>query len=213
MSALLASISLGLLGAVCCWMSFFIGFARGRTSAYAKCLALESGRWDVIELMLPPINLADAEHLCKETQYADEAVEYPETRINWADAGAFFFEGYNHARNIFQISQHVGDPHRKGARSRWRGHDIYFDGEAWRFCDNNDPLPGWGGPFRPCANCSEMMNDHEADHCLGALPGVDNACCGHGMREDSYVRFTNGVVLKGFYIDHIRDIKRDREAT
>jgi hypothetical protein len=107
------------------------------------------------------------------------------------------------------MTAHVGDPKRKGAKSRWRGHDIYFDGKAWRFCDSNDPLPGWGGIFRPCANCSEMMNDHEADHCLGVLPGVDNACCGHGRREDAYIRFKNGVVVKGFYIDRIRDIERE----
>ena len=39
------------------------------------------------------------------------------------------------------------------------------------------------------------------DACLGILPGVDNACCGHGVREKSYIRFSNGMVVKGFEVE------------
>lgn len=87
-----------------------------------------------------------------------------------------------------------------GARFFWRGHACTWDGKAWNFDDTGKPLPGYGGEFRPCAKCGALMNDHEPDRCLGQLPGVDNACCGHGRREESYVRFKNGVVLLGFVI-------------
>lgn len=40
-----------------------------------------------------------------------------------------------------------------------------------------------------------------ADPCLGVLPGVRFACCGHGVRANAYVRFENGVTLRGFTID------------
>ena len=29
---------------------------------------------------------------------------------------------------------------------------------------------------------------------------VDNACCGHGVQEESYIRFTNGVAIRGFKV-------------
>lgn len=40
-----------------------------------------------------------------------------------------------------------------------------------------------------------------ADACLGLLPGVANACCGHGTRAESYIQFTNGVTVRGFMVD------------
>ena len=41
-----------------------------------------------------------AEELAKKTDYAFAAVEYPGSEINWADAAAFFLEGYEYARKI-----------------------------------------------------------------------------------------------------------------
>jgi hypothetical protein len=45
-----------------------------------------------------------------------------------------------------------------------------------------------------------MMNDHEADKCLGTLPGVKNACCGHGVKELAYICFNNGLIIEGFTV-------------
>ena len=47
---------------------------------------------------LPPLSLADAEHLWQRSDYGQDAVEMPGSKINSADAAAFFQEGYNYAR-------------------------------------------------------------------------------------------------------------------
>lgn len=58
---------------------------------------------------------------------------------------------------------------------------------------------------RLCGACGVAcpLGEGEYDPCLGVLPGVDNACCGHGVRDESYVRFTTGVVLRGFTVEHV----------
>lgn len=99
------------------------------------------------------------------------------------------------------MSNHVGIKGKSGAHSFWRGWPITWDGNAWYFDDTGNPLPGYGGVMRPCAHCGATMSDHESDACLGDLPGVDNACCGHGQREESYIRFVNGIIVHGFTIE------------
>lgn len=45
-----------------------------------------------------------------------------------------------------------------------------------------------------CRRCGAKRSGGP-DACLGMLPGVANACCGHGTRE-GYIQFTNGVTLR-----------------
>lgn len=87
--------------------------------------------------------------------------------------------------------------------SSFRGHPIIWVDEMWVYEDNKKPIPGWGGEVRPCLKCgsSKWSGDGEVDECLGTLPGVDNACCGHGNREEAYISFTNGVFIRGFMIE------------
>lgn len=86
------------------------------------------------------------------------------------------------------------------ARGFFRGHPIIWNGDRWLYEDDHSPLPANGGEVRPCAACGECytLGEGEVDPCLGVLPGVDNACCGHGRREESYIRFSNGVTVTGF---------------
>lgn len=57
---------------------------------------------------------------------------------------------------------------------------------------------GWECPA--CGLRREI--DNGPDPCMGELPGVDFACCGHGGVPGTtaigtgYVRFTNGMVLR-----------------
>ena len=88
-------------------------------------------------------------------------------------------------------------------RSHFRGHPTVYVGEfpengKWIYEDTGEPLPGWGGEIRPCKRCGSKHEGHESDPCIGTLPGVNNACCGHGVRGDSYIRFTNGVTVEDF---------------
>jgi len=88
------------------------------------------------------------------------------------------------------------------AKDTFRGHPIIFDEpkDQWVYEDDGTPS---GSSVRPCKRCGktfEGSNIGEPDPCLGTLPGVDNACCGHGDRSAAYIRFTNGVAVEGFDI-------------
>ena len=88
-------------------------------------------------------------------------------------------------------------------RSYFRGHEVISEGEYWVYLDTGEKA-GFGHKIRPCKKCGKIFegsNNGEADLCLGDLPGVDNACCGHGVHTDSYVRFTSGRVLTDFTIE------------
>lgn len=89
------------------------------------------------------------------------------------------------------------------ARGHFRGNPIVWTDNRWVYADNGEEIPSNGGKIRPCAKCGALftLGEGEVDPCLGILPGVDNACCGHGIRSEAYVRFTNGVVLKKFIIE------------
>jgi len=87
-------------------------------------------------------------------------------------------------------------------KGNFRGHPIIFLNGKWVYEDNLFPLPGWGGEIRPCVKCGKLFALEDVDPCLGILPGVDNACCGHGVRKNSYIRFKNGVVVSGFLIEY-----------
>jgi hypothetical protein len=84
-------------------------------------------------------------------------------------------------------------------KSTSRGHEIYFKNDKWYYSDN-DELTRINGKVRSCKKCGKGP-DEGPDPCLGNLSGISNACCGHGDREKSYIRFTNGIVLKGFTIE------------
>lgn len=84
--------------------------------------------------------------------------------------------------------------------SYFRGHPIYYSNKGWRYEDNLNLMEGVKP--RPCKKCGKKFAAQGvADPCLGDLPGVKKACCGHGIREKAYVMFTNGVVIRGFEID------------
>jgi hypothetical protein len=51
-------------------------------------------------------------------------------------------------------------------------------------------------PQIPCVKCGKFPTKEGHDACLGTLPGVIDACCGHGVRE-AYIHFENGVTLRG----------------
>ncbi len=70
-------------------------------------------------------------------------------------------------------------------RSMWRGHEIEETADVWRFADTHEPTVGSN---RPCGHCGKFPTVDGHDACLGTLPGVRNACCGHGVVTDAYVQ-------------------------
>ena len=86
------------------------------------------------------------------------------------------------------------------ARSELRGHPLIRVGDKWVYEDDGSDIPSNGGEIRPCVHCGALFSvgEGEVDPCLGVLPGVDNACCGHGNPRYAYISFTSGVVIEGF---------------
>lgn len=46
----------------------------------------------------------------------------------------------------------------------------------------------------------DIYNATNPDPCLGYLPGVRNACCGHGVSGAAYIQFDNGIIIRGEFI-------------
>ena len=89
-------------------------------------------------------------------------------------------------------------------RSHFRGHPIIWKNNEWVYEDTEE-ASGFNSIVRPCKKCGKTFEGSsigDADPCIGELPGVDNACCGHGVPELAYIRFETGVVVKGFSIEY-----------
>lgn len=78
--------------------------------------------------------------------------------------------------------------------SKLRGHIIILRGKEWFYKDTNTPT---AGNARLCGHCGKNDTKEGHDGCLGALPGLMNACCGHGVTSDAYVQLFSGVCIRG----------------
>ncbi len=76
-----------------------------------------------------------------------------------------------------------------------RGHKIEWNENSWMFSDTREPtVETWED--RPCGNCGRHETPEGHDACLGTLPGVMNACCGHGDHQGAYVQLHGGKILR-----------------
>jgi hypothetical protein len=63
--------------------------------------------------------------------------------------------------------------------STHRGHIIVESTDGvWVYADTGKPIRA--ELDRPCGYCGKPNTPEGHDACLGTLPGVMNACCGHG---------------------------------
>ena len=82
------------------------------------------------------------------------------------------------------------------ATSRFRGHDIELASNGWIFTDTGEPTADtW--QQRPCGHCGRHNTPEGHDGCIGTLPGVMNACCGHGATNEAYIQFPDGTIIDG----------------
>ena len=88
------------------------------------------------------------------------------------------------------------------ATSNKNGHPIKYDKhtEKWHYSDGQI-----ASQPKACPRCGQLPSEDGHDACLGNLPGVTNACCGHGV-EDAYIQFENGIEMR-FRIMSINRIK------
>ena len=65
-----------------------------------------------------------------------------------------------------------------------------------------------------CRTCGETKNSFRGpDPCMGYLPGVKAACCGHSQWYCAYVMMRDGSVVRGrAAIELIEKLKKERHA-
>lgn len=76
-----------------------------------------------------------------------------------------------------------------------RGHQIEYSGGAYRYKDTLEKVSD--NPSRECGSCGLANTKEGHDGCLGELPGIMNACCGHGNLKGAYVQFLDGFCIRG----------------
>jgi hypothetical protein len=76
------------------------------------------------------------------------------------------------------------------ATGHYNGNPIEYVDGAWRYLDGEI-----ADTSRPCPRCGRLPTPEGHDACLGHLPGVSSACCGHGIKP-GYVRYTNGTEVR-----------------
>ena len=84
-------------------------------------------------------------------------------------------------------------PIKEGCTSRLRGHEIELVEGEWVYKTDQTPT---AGSDRNCGFCQKPRTPEGHDGCAGTLPGVKNACCGHGDPDEAYVQFENGTELR-----------------
>jgi hypothetical protein len=77
----------------------------------------------------------------------------------------------------------------------WRGHPITCVDGRWLYADTGEPVAD--AADRPCGECGRAATVAGHDGCLGTLPDVANACCGHGRDDEAYVQFADGSEIRG----------------
>lgn len=60
-----------------------------------------------------------------------------------------------------------------------RGWELYYDGENWRYVDNDEIIDY----SRPCKKCGRTPTEEGYDACLGHIDDAKAACCGHGIHK------------------------------
>ena len=53
---------------------------------------------------------------------------------------------------------------------------------------------------RKCLVCGAQVGSDRPDACLGELPGVTEACCGHGNSRRAYITFESGLIIRSFKV-------------
>jgi len=82
------------------------------------------------------------------------------------------------------------------AKCYLKGHEIEFTDNGWSYCDTNESTADtW--QKRHCGHCGLHDTQEGHDGCLGTLPGIMNACCGHGGKhEGAYIQFWDKTCIR-----------------
>ena len=96
-------------------------------------------------------------------------------------------------------------------KSHYRGNDIECINNIWLYSDTKKPVTDTY-KLRLCGKCNKGYTSENHDACLGTLKGVMNACCGHGIINETYIQFYDGSCVRGKDAKIIIDIlKKNKE--
>ena len=97
------------------------------------------------------------------------------------------------------------NPKEEGKELIWnlgniRGNPVYSMSNSDKFYYYEDDTETGPDNIKPCVRCGRMPTTDGHDACLGTIPGIRNACCGHGL-DDPYIQFENGCIstVDGLY--------------
>ncbi len=79
----------------------------------------------------------------------------------------------------------------RGRLTRWDN-----EGEEFRFVDTNESTVKTHKD-RTCGYCNLPNREDEHDACIANLPGVMNACCGHGDADSAYIMYDSKKIVRG----------------
>lgn len=80
--------------------------------------------------------------------------------------------------------------------SKFRGHKIECINNEWIFCETGKFVKETWKEM-PCGYCNVKDTAVGHDGCLGTLPGIMNACCGHGRVNEAFLQFLDGTIIRG----------------
>ena len=97
-----------------------------------------------------------------------------------------------------------------GLQGLFRIEGFWSRGHRVNVLENGDQVFDDSGKFynrqRPCRRCGRSPTAEGYDACIGYLPGVFSACCGHGQ-EESYCVMDDGHST----IRNLQEVMRERD--
>lgn len=84
-------------------------------------------------------------------------------------------------------------------KTNHRGWSAYYDRNTLnnlliRFMDSGEDVEKFPRSCKKCRKFNEESEGETYDACIGKLPGVKFACCGHG--GEGYIVFQNGKTIR-----------------
>lgn len=83
-----------------------------------------------------------------------------------------------------------------GMKINLRGHMTICILGIWYYEDM--PIPVAGNVRSSCGHCGKNDTGEGNDGCLGTIPDIMNACCGHGKLREAYIQHLDGSVVGDF---------------
>ncbi len=81
-------------------------------------------------------------------------------------------------------------------KETYRGNEICIVKGISYYSDTKEPVAETH-TTKPCGNCGKGYTKEGHDGCIGTLPNVMNACCGHGITADAYIQYWDRIRVGG----------------